>query len=168
MLKRSSRLLLLGCAALLNACDGCDRTSPPVKQAKPASRDIRTDLSILGKVINLPSGTRAGRLAVLPRGGEGLGPSDSVAYVYLELDAGGLKALEPQGGASAQAATLELPEDVARALLPPSLLPSSAPVNGSWSIEGDALDAESLGRMPYQVDEAIRVASGLVVIASTR
>lgn len=166
MLKRSPLVLLLGCSALLNACEGCGRTSSPVKQVNQSPMDIRTDLSTVGKVINLPGGTRAGRLAVLPRGGAGLGPSDFVAYVYLELDADGLKALED--GTPAQAATLALPEDVARALLPASLLPSAAPVHGVWSIDGYEINAQSLGRMPYQVDEAIRVASGLVVIASTR
>ncbi len=129
---------------------------------------IVTELSTLGKVIHLPSGTRTGRLVMLPLGEEGLGPSDALVYVYLELEADGLKALTQQEGMSPQSATLWLPEDVARALLPPSLIPSTAPVNGSWSITGHEIDAQPLGRMPYQVDEAIRVESGLILVASTR
>jgi hypothetical protein len=130
--------------------------------------EIRTDLSDLGQVINLPRGARGVRWTQLPMGSAGLGPSDSVVYAYIELDDEGLKALEQQGGTSPQAATLWMPEDVARALLPARLHPSTAPVNGSWPIEGYELDAQSLGRMPYQGDEAVRVASGMVVTASTR
>lgn len=130
--------------------------------------EIRTDLSDLGKLINLPAGARGGRWTVLPMGGAGLGPSDSVLYAYIELDEEGLKALGPQGGTSPQATTLWMPEEVARALLPSRLHPGTAPVNGSWPIEGYELDAQSLGRMPYQGDEAVRVASGVVVTASTR
>jgi hypothetical protein len=130
--------------------------------------EIRTDLSELGKVINLPRGARGGRWTVLPMGSAGLGPTDSVLYAYIELDGEGLKTLEQQGGTSPQPATLWMPEDVARALLPAGLLPSTAPVNGSWPIEGYELDAQPLGRMPYQGDEAVRVGSGLVLTASTR
>lgn len=166
MLKRSTPLLLLGCAALLNACESCDRPSPTSPTAKKAPMEIRTDLPGLEQVINLPRGARSGRWTLLPMGSAGLGPSDYVVYAYIELDDEGLKALEQQGGTSA--ATLWMPEDVARALLPARLHPSTAPVNGSWPIEGYEFDAQSLGRMPYQGDEAVRVASGVVVTASTR
>jgi hypothetical protein len=130
--------------------------------------EIRTELSALGKLINLPPGTRAVRWAVLPRGSAGLGPSDYTLHAYIELDDTGLKVFEQQGGNPSAASTLWMPEEVARLLLPPQLHPSATPVNGAWSITGHEFDSQSLARMPYQIDEAIRVTSGLLVIASTR
>lgn len=165
MLKRSILLVLWSCVVLLCACGSCDAPTPPAQQSP---LEIQTALSGLEKVINLPPGTRAGRWVAIPRGGAGLGPSDSALYVYIELDDEGLKAFGQPGGEAQATASIELPEKVARALLPPGLHPSANPMNGFWRIEGHEVDSQSLGRMPYRVDEAILVASGLLVTASTR
>jgi len=139
---------------------------PPAVDAKQPSMEIRTDCSALAKILNVPTGIRACRWSRLPRGTPGLGPSDYVLHVYLELDEAGMKAFEQPSGNTP--ATMHLPENLAQALLPEQLHSSAVPVSGSWRISGYEVNAQPLERMPYRVDEAVRLPAGLLLTASTR
>jgi hypothetical protein len=150
-----TRWLLPLLVAMLGAC----REEAPVKPALKVSHDAQA----LAARVTLPFAIAEGHWAVKAVGEAGgvPGPSDTVLYAFVvAADAGA-----PPAGAASE---IRVPEEVAIAILPGSVLASGRKVGADIVVTGTREDPAPFSRVPYHGSKALRLGFGVLLVLHTR
>lgn len=148
--------------ALLLRCGGSPAPTPTVV--------VQTDLAGIQKLISLPEGLVTARYALVKAGNANPrvpGPDDFHLYAFvriLGLEGAGVPMVLGQPVAEK---SIDVPEDVARALLPEDVVKSMSVRDGSAHLEGDRYDPAHFEQTPYHGSFAIALGGGFFLGFST-
>jgi hypothetical protein len=132
---------------------------------------VRTDLSLLRTRITVPPGIGAATWTVVAVGTPGStapGPTDTRLYAFLQPEPGGGAAMEAALGPATGSQAAHLPESIAAAILPSTLLVALPQEGDGRRVEGAAYDPTVFNRLPYEGIFAVRLGDGVLVLLQTR
>ncbi len=151
--------------ALLLLSPACKSRNSDAPAAGPPQ--VQTDLSALRRIAALPEGSFACRFVVDVRGTQSRsapGPTDYLAYVYVELDG---VAWDSLPAAALPGAPVMFPKRIAEALLPTVIQNKGSVSADAIQFPGAKIAPDSLGRMPYRAGSVARVEDALIMVLYT-